>query len=1448
MPERLLAAFLIAVCAAVSHADAYDVRIPFKVSREDGIGTARLTLATSDSSIALTGDFSASRGIVLRGGRDTCAISNHLRPGDHMLVLKQRGEGVRVCLDGRYVSLLDGQHLTKRVRGTLVPGGGIGPQGRIRAQRSGRIRLDDDFARVADSAPLWEIVSGRFALNTSLNPGSSMGAFQFWGDAAGGQALAVAKESRWFWDDYEASVSARVSSLPASWGLVFHYRGEDNYHLLLWSGKRGGAGTLRVIRRQSGEDVVLGMARVALAPGQWRRLSVVTHRDQLRAFVDGVEMVRVWDEHLTGGKVGLCVRGCRDVYFDDVRIRSVGDGKVLVPTLPFGPCEQEWSDLSSKKFLTDKFMTQWSHPRSLWQVGTRSGWHWFRTRLFREARFSWKYRPGQRLGFPRHPVELALFADPVDTSSGYRVELTADSARLLRAGREVASTPAAVAAPKTLTFSAVAGHVRFSVNGKQVFDWRDPSPLTAGRVGACLGSTMGMRLSRPDWRDTAQVLSSNRLDYSFEHAPTAWRVQSGDWKSLHRWACVPKWSFFGGRGRLGPVVSNGNATLWNLRRFQGDFDLEIYAAPMEGTPQRVHFEKPVTVNVAFSADGEHLDSGYMLLFGAYDTPSLLYRAGREVARWDGRVDPSLRRRPMPWYHKVTRVWQQLRIQRIGGRIIVEAAAHDENANFMGLERIFDFQDPTPLTGERFGVWTWGANGLALARATMSYERSAGVAGLGAHSGNGESIADSSSPRGSYTRITNPESGNLFLHPLSDGPVNLRETGAVEFAIRTKDPLALSIMCEIRGHTGAATVLGKHEADERVLDLGVAHTFEMPDGWRYVRLDFPGQLHRFFPRGPMVLDRVWLASPYRTLEQIAGLGVNRAGSSYDLSPPLWKPTGTKLRPPQGLVVRMHGRVAVDCFEGTTGEWARLGGVDGALVSLDRRQGTRDGCIRLLNTRVGGPAGAWIRRTSYPLEDFPGLSFECRLSEGVETNLIVKANGKLFEVQGTGLDATWPVIGRMSDFVADGTWRRVHFDLGAALRSRFPRQSVRIEALAFADSARMTTPGNTAYWFDNVQLVPALPSDGVLEVSVATMNGKALAGVSWIADESPDTVPAPKVNGAARFQISGKETASWLHVRARKGKQGWSDTVHLRLAPAVGASPVVKPAESAVQAATTGGVPAPFVSHVPSNRLCLNEFEWQRHPENPAVEAGEFSIRRMAWALARRDDAATGNGCMELVNLGPRGFFSTYFRRTAWDPRQWPMVAFDYKFEQPGCALNFSLLANEAMTMVEWTGTNAHAAYFRGAVIGKTSRAQQDGQWHHVEFDLGRMILDKRFPDPSKRGGITVSELSLWATNHHGGGYVNPADARILIDNFVIFSPSGRNPIFHWRMPSDTPVGGYSHVLDSKPDTVPAETVSDTRSEEASFHDLEPGRWWFHVRACSKEGAWGPTTHLPIEISP
>ena len=1448
------------VLAEQARASSFAVRLPITVSK-DATSAAAATLALG------SGD---GRIVVMKIGRSQLSLSERtkakdtalwqdkvaLAAGGHVLMLKQSAAGLSVCLDARQLARLPAR-MPRRPKAKFLPAPGVTADGRPRVQPTAEVWFTDDFARGTAEGLQWETVSGRFAINGSLNPGSSQSAFQLWGGAPEGRALAVAEGSHWFWDDYRVGVSAKCVSLPATWGLVFHYVDAANYHLLKWSQVNGKPGLVQLIRRRAGKEELLGKHVLSQQPDQWYRMTVVTHGTVARAYVGGTQVARVDDPALVGGRIGVFVEKTPTVYFDDVAVASVGPvamGSDWQLPQPFGPCERQWSDFAKKSFFTDRFMVQWAHPRCSWEAPATRGaaLAWFRTRFFHDVTLAWE-RGRAACHWPRKPLEIVLFGDRTKPKSGYRLRVEAKRVVFAKAAKVVAESPLDVQKLSSLEFSASTGEIAFRANGKTLVQWKDPSPLTQGMVAANLGPMRGMSLSWPDWRDGARVKSTHRLDYSFDHAPTAWEVQSGRWRGTHRWACVPRWSFFSGRGRPGaPGTDHANVNLWNLRRFKGDFDLELFVAPMEGTPQRIHFAWPITLNVAFAGDGRRLDSGYMFHFGTCDLPSRLYRAGREIGTWNRRADPTIRLDAMLLYHQMTQVWQHLRIQRRGPRVLVDIAKHNRDGNYGGLERAFDVTDPQPLNGDRIGLWTWGPNGMAIARATISYAESPGVASLremreGRQQGD-VAVRQMTEGGKTFARVHNLCSGGSFVYDLTQAPVDLDKTGTLEFDYRVSPQLALSLMASVRGHTAELVLCGPERYRPTTIPLGCLSAAPVQPGkWHHAAFDLRSALRKAFPNGPLVIDRLILGSPYETLQEIGGLGVNREGVHHDLANVRWQasPAVKQSAAPAQLEILVNDMEPLDDFERDLGSWAQLGGWDGAALYRDPHEpGSRRYSLRLLNQKMGGTAGAWVTRTPYDLSAFPRIAFAYRIPSGVEVNLVVRANGRWFEIRATGTDASWSVAGSFADLKADGSWRRAELDLYAALRRWLRTDRIRVESLAWADSRRMSTRQGIAYWIDDFCRVPAIDPARPTQFKLQLSTGKPIAAYSHVVDNAPTTAPpsTPTRKGDA-LALAGNPGGRFLHVRAQTEEGGWTEPLHLPIVP----GKIVPAAEPQLgQQAATPSL-APFVSYIPSDRLCRTEFEWAKNPEFPEQHLGEFCIRREAWVLRCEDDAATGSGSVEFLNLSPNGFYSGYFRTSAWNPERWPRVAFDYKFERPGCALNLSMLVNDAMTVVEWTGANRRGNYFSDSVVGRTEWARQDGKWHHVEFDLLDMILKTRLTDPQIRGEIAVAELATWATSHSYGTYTNPLGARDKIDNFTIFSPRGRNPAFAWRVHAPCEMKGYSYVFDQSTNTVPPEKVR-TQAKRAGLKNVKPGTWYLHVRACGQDGRWGESAHRKIEIKP
>jgi len=74
----------------------------------------------------------------------------------------------------------------------------------------------------------------------------------------------------------------------------------------------------------------------------------------------------------------------------------------------------------------------------------------------------------------------------------------------------------------------------------------------------------------------------------------------------------------------------------------------------------------------------------------------------------------------------------------------------------------------------------------------------------------------------------------------------------------------------------------------------------------------------------------------------------------------------------------------------------------------------------------------------------------------------------------------------------------------------------------------------------------------------------------------------------------------------------------------------------------------------------------------------------------------------------------------------------------------------------------------------------------------------------------------------------------------------DPSFSWSpLPDTSGISGYSYLLDREALTTPDE-VLDTYSTYKSYHDLQEGLWYFHVRCVDRAGNWGPASHFRIAV--
>lgn len=227
-----------------------------------------------------------------------------------LIVTRRRGS-IRVLMDGkRVLETADrGQWA-----GTIACRGLADPA----AQPVAEVEFTDDFMRESSQAGDWQPVSGKWqVISTEGSPDTGANPFSYGIDT---EAPAIATAGDWFWDDYEAQVSARWTQNAA--GLIFRYRDQDNYDLLEADLAQK---AVHLVKVTAGERKALESVTADLRPWQWYRLGIKASRGLVVATLDGRTITERLDPDPGCGPIGLYARGAK-AAFDDV---EVGDWRAL---------------------------------------------------------------------------------------------------------------------------------------------------------------------------------------------------------------------------------------------------------------------------------------------------------------------------------------------------------------------------------------------------------------------------------------------------------------------------------------------------------------------------------------------------------------------------------------------------------------------------------------------------------------------------------------------------------------------------------------------------------------------------------------------------------------------------------------------------------------------------------------------------------------------------------------------------------------------------------------------------------------------------------------------------------------------------------------------------------------------------------------------------------------
>ncbi|MBI3921142.1 MAG: fibronectin type III domain-containing protein [Armatimonadetes bacterium] len=840
------------------------LKIGFRVGRSKEGGT--VTLHGSERGTGYRLEI-GERGLLLfgEGGGKSRELSQvpAAFTAQNSLLLTYRKDLLRVALNGRNVC---------ETREKVQPVSRITIVGKAalwelleepRYQPTDRIFLADDFMTTPEEPSRWKALKGTWHIAGVSLPKHASDPFKLIGFADSAAGIVLNTDSRWFWSDYQAATSGKLEGRDSGMGVMFGYHNPTNYYIFSWGGpnsREGDANRLRLCRHEGDRTVVLAEREAFARNGQWYRLSVSSRGGRMSAFVDENEVLTASDPGIIGGQAGLYAAGHQGAEFDDVLIQSCD-----TPTPTTRKTDRPDSSWQNREFATDPFMVSWGNTQAEWTASTRQGqtWYWHRGYLFESATVSLD-------AASREVAEVCLFgASEGEKNEGYCVTSTDGKVTLRKAGHELASAASKL---RPALVSVDGGRIEVWDEEKKLLAYTDLTPIRSGQVGVRFSNSGSLAMASRG----VHVSSPAMVEYQFDSAPADWEIESGDWLATNRWACVPVWNFFGGRGD--PI-----ATLWNKREFGGDQWIEAFVAPREGTTDRMHFTFPLNLNITFCAEEEKLGSGYSLVYRIHDQSTVLYRRGEAVAVCKDLILPNWRNDQAFVYARVTQTWQHLQILRQGGRVRVWVEVPSEGVGHLERRLVIDYTDPSPLKGKRLALWSWGKNGIAIARVRIAAEERGKPI---------PSFLDSPQTTPAVktgTQLTNAINGGYFRTNLIDHPVEVQSLPVVSFDYRARKDTSLALYAVAGGQRFRASFLGKVSDDGDTVPMGEVESIEgNPDAAKSPneagRVSFPllHALRSFFPSGELPkLEELYVANLSNDVEQLAGLKVNPKGSSFEL---------------------------------------------------------------------------------------------------------------------------------------------------------------------------------------------------------------------------------------------------------------------------------------------------------------------------------------------------------------------------------------------------------------------------------------------------------------------------------------------------------------------------------------------------------------------------------------
>lgn len=140
-----------------------------------------------------------------------------------------------------------------------------------------------------------------------------------------GESMAVAHQVKWKDCDYEAYM---MSAGQGPVGIVFSYHDRKNYNLLEWeNGKRKSQDAVSLYTVRNGERNLIGKGGRGYRNDAWQVLGVRCNNGKVVVRTDDEKVFEAAGVSVPGGLIGLSSRDNNCVYFDNVKVVKLIDGK-----------------------------------------------------------------------------------------------------------------------------------------------------------------------------------------------------------------------------------------------------------------------------------------------------------------------------------------------------------------------------------------------------------------------------------------------------------------------------------------------------------------------------------------------------------------------------------------------------------------------------------------------------------------------------------------------------------------------------------------------------------------------------------------------------------------------------------------------------------------------------------------------------------------------------------------------------------------------------------------------------------------------------------------------------------------------------------------------------------------------------------------------------------------